>query len=505
MTSIDSRTPVVIGVAQKTVHKGRQPAPEPLVTWEEVVRAATIDGGLSARAIASVDAISLTHCMSWAYDDGIGSLAQRLGAKPTICRSGLPSGTSGQTLLADLADDIRAGRAEFAVLCGGEALATVKHYSKAGQAPPWSFRSEHPEANHVNLVGRQHPGEVAIGLFEGVGAVYGFAMRDLARRAHLGIGPDAYRQQLGDTLAGLTRAAARNPDAWAGFEREPEFLITPREDNRWVTYPYTKHMVANIDVDISAAIIIASEAKANELGVPREKRIYPWTSAYAEDPVFIAVRDQLWKADGMEIASKAALDAAGISMKDVSYVDIYSCFAAAVNFTRDALGISDWAGDRVSVTGGLPYGGGPSSSYMLTSLVKTIEKLRGDPGSFGLVTGVGMMMSNHVFAVYSSKPPAANVRTVDNSVLQSRMDAIPQRAIDDTYTGRATVATYTVMHDRKGDISHGAAICDLPSGARAYVRILDKELLAEAERTEFVGRHVMIKPGRDVGELALPD
>lgn len=501
MIAIDPRTPVVIGVAQKTVHKGQQPGPEPLAAWEEVCRAAAVDAGIDEHALAGVDAISLAHCMSWPYDDGVARLAGRLGANPKIRRPGPPSGTSGQSLLGDLADDIRAGRARFAILCGGEALATVKHYTKSGQTPPWSFRNDNPDANKVDLDGHQHPGEVAIGLFEGVGAVYNFAMRDVARRAHLGIGPDEYRKQLGETLSGLSSVAAKNPDAWYRIARDPDFLITPREDNRWVTYPYTKHMVANIEVDISASVIITSEAMANELGVARDKRIYPWSSAYVEDPVYIAVRERLWKADGMEVASKAALDAAGISMKDVSYVDIYSCFAAAVNFARDALGISDWPGDKVSVTGGLPYGGGPASSYMLTSLVKMVEKLRGDPGSFGLLTGVGMMMSNHVFAIYSGKPPAPHLRPVDNAALQAMVDSIPQRRIDDTYVGPATVTTYTVMHDRNGDISHGAAICDLPTGARAYVRILDKELLAEAERTEFVGRHVMIKPGPDVGEL----
>ena len=59
----------------------------------------------------------------------------------------------------------------------------------------------------------------------------------------------------------------------------------------------------------------------------------------------------------------------------------------------------------------------------------------------------------------------------------------------------------TVMHNREGEISHGAAICDLPGGARAYVRIRDRALLEQAEREELVGRKVQIGPGPVVGEI----
>ena len=500
MSSIDPRTPVIIGVAQKTVHKGEQPGPEPLVAWDEVSRAAARDAGIPESALQSINALSLTDCMSWAYDDGIRRLAEKLGANPKMREQGKPSGTSGQTLLAKLAEKIRGGQADLALLAGGECLATVKHYLKLGQTPPWSFQNQNSHANDFDLLAHQHPDEGAAGLLDGVGAVYNFAMRDISRRAHLGIAPDVYRRQLGETLAAMTNVAASNPDAWFRTARTADFLITPREDNRWVTYPYTKHMVANIEVDISGAILIASEAKADELGVPREKRVYPWSSAYAEDPVYIAVRNNLWKADGMEIAAQAALKGAGVTMRDVSYVDIYSCFASAVNFARDALGISDWPGDKITVTGGLAYGGGPASSYMLTSIPKMVERLREDPKTFGVITGVGMMMSNHVFAVYSAKAPGPNVRPVDNARLQASVDAIPQRKIDGRYVGPATITTYTVMYDRAGAISHGAAICDLPTGDRAYVRIFDKDLLREAERTEFVGRPVTIKPGQGIGE-----
>ena len=497
--TINPNTPVIIGVAQKTVHRGSGPALEPLALWEQVCRAAARDAG-HAEATAEADGLLITDCMSWRYDDPARRLAERLGAAPRFQHVGPPSGTSGQTLLDKAAAEIRAGRSELMFVCGGEALATMRDYRRAGKEPPWSHPHPDGPAFAFDLDAHQHPGEVAVGLTEGIGAIYGFAMRDVARRA-LGIAPDAYRGQIGETMAGLTRVAARNPHAWFREERSAEFLATPGQDNRIIAYPYTKHMVAIIDVDMAGALLVASEGWADANGIARERRVYPWLSCYAEDPVYIAVRDRLWKSDAMEAAGAAALSSARLRPDDIKHVDLYSCFPSAVNFSRDALGILDRPGEAVTVTGGLPYGGGPASSYMLTSIGRMVEVLRSDPGSIGLVSGVGMMMSNHVYAIYSTTPAGSDVRQPDVQAVQAGVDAIPQRRIDDSYGGPAKIAAYTVMHGRDGHILHGAAICDLPTGARSYARIRDMAILEQAEREELVGRRVTIAAGPDVGEI----
>lgn len=498
---VDPKTPVIIGVGQSTVRRDALPGAEPLAQWEAVCRLAIDDAGLPASTAALAQGLFVTDCMSWRYDDPVGRLAERLGADAKIRRVGAPSGTAPQTLVNYAAEHIRNGDAEVTFVCGGEALASLRAYRKSGDLPPWSH--VHPEgpAHFFDLEAHQHPGESAVGLTDGVGAVYGFAMRDIARRAHLGIAPDAYREQLGETLAGLTRVAAANPYAWFPQQRDADFLVTPREDNRMISYPYTKHMVAIIDVDIFAGLLITSEGWADAHGVPQDRRVYPWTYCYAEDPVYIAPRDKLWKSEAMAAASQAALTAAGLTIEDITHTDLYSCFASAVNFARDALGISDRPAEEVTTTGGLPYSGGPGSSYVLTSLARMVGKLRNDPRSKGLVSGLGMMMSNHNYAIYSAQPPSADVRQPDMAEVQARLDAIPQRPIDDGFEGEAVVATYTVAHDRAGEPSKGAFICDLPSGARSYAVMLDSDLLQEAERSELVGRRVMIRQGERIGEI----
>ena len=85
----------------------------------------------------------------------------------------------------------------------------------------------------------------------------------------------------------------------------------------------------------------------------------------------------------------------------------------------------------------------------------------------------------------------------DQAGLQARLDAEPRRAITDTYAGPASMAAYTVAHARGGEPDWGLAICDLPDGSRAYARLADADLLAEAEAEELVGETVDLVAGEN--------
>ena len=132
-------------------------------------------------------------------------------------------------------------------------------------------------------------------------------------------------------------------------------------------------------------------------------------SAYAEDPSHVAGHPDLWRSPAMAAAAGAALSGAGIGADDVAHFDLYSCFASSVCFALDALGISEDDGRAVTQTGGLPYHGGPGSNYMTHALAAMVETLRGDPGSFGVTSGVGMHMQKHAYGVWSTDPGAGPV------------------------------------------------------------------------------------------------
>ena len=179
------------------------------------------------------------------------------------------------------------------------------------------------------------PSEISHAVFE---AYLTFALFDNARRAHLGRGLEEHRARLGRVMARMTEVAARSPHAWFPVARRAEEIATATPDNRMVAYPYTKLMTSIMDVDMAAALLVASAAKADALGVPEEQRVYLRGWGYAEDPVHVAGHPDLWRSPAMAARPATALAGAGIGADDVAHFDLYSCFASSVCFALDALG-----------------------------------------------------------------------------------------------------------------------------------------------------------------------
>ncbi|MHB1486228.1 MAG: acetyl-CoA synthetase [Acidimicrobiales bacterium] len=514
---MDGRAPCLIGVAQRTVLPGQGPAPEPLALWEEVCRAAAGDTGARVeRVLGAAGSLDVLYCQSWPYDDPAGRLAERLGIRPgRRAYSGI-GGTTPHLLLAGAAGAVARGELDVALVVGGESLATVRQAKRAGERPAWSHRD--PDKKPFPFEAPFHPAEVAHSVFQ---AWLTFALFDVARRAHLGADPKEYRQALGDMLAPMTEVAESNPHAWFRQRRTAAELIEPTPANRMVGYPYTKTTVAVMDVDMAAALIVASHDAADALGVPGDRRVYLRGSGYAEDPVYVAEHDPMWSSPAMAVAARASLTGAGVDIDQVAHLDLYSCFGSSLNFACDSLGLRPDDPRGLTVTGGLPFAGGPGSGYMLHSTAGMVEALRADPGSYGLVTGVGMHMTKHAFGVYSSAPPdrAGLARLAGAPSAGSVAPAAsigagagppsgpvgggpsgnsgPPRVITDTYTGTATVAAYSVVHAPSGERDWGLAVCDLPDGSRTYARMEGLDLLEQAEETELVGAEVYLEAGGD--------
>jgi acetyl-CoA C-acetyltransferase len=485
---IDPRTPCVIGVAQRTYRADKETTPEPLEMWAEICRAAAGDSG-GNDVLAASDSLSVVYNLSWQYDDPPRRLAERLGLRDGHrFYSGL-SGTTPQQLVQRAGEAILAGERDLAVIACGEALDTKKRLKKEDAKPDWSFRPA--ERTGMPFDDPFHPAEIAHQVFQ---AYLTFALFDVARRAHRELSPQQHRQQLGELLAPMSRVAAANPNAWFRREHTPEEITGVTPDNRMVSYPYTKNMVAMMDVDMAAALIVASHEKADALGVPGDRRVYLRGWCYAKDPVYVSEREEMWRSVAMEEAGREAMACAGIGIDDIAYLDLYSCFGSSVEFAQDALGLSSDDSRDLTVTGGLPYHGGPGNGYLTHSIATLVERLRCDPAAYGMVSGVGMHMTNHVYGVYSATP--GDVAPPNAAAVQARVDATPRRSIRDTATGPAQVAAYSVLHSRRGPES-GLAVCDLPDGSRTYARVEGEERLREMESAEWVGRSVVLRDGGD--------
>ena len=455
-------------------------------------RLAAADTGVAAdRVLAAVGSLAVLYCQSWPYDDPAGRLAGRLGIVPYDSLYSGIGGTTPHALVTRAAAAVTAGDLDVALIAGGEALATVRLAKKAGERLPWSHRD--PERKPFPFEAPFHPAEVAHNVFQ---AWLTFALFDVARRAHLGRAPDDYRSDLGELLAPLTAVAEANPYAWFRSRRSPAELTDPTPANRMVGYPYTKTMVAVMDVDMAAALIVASEEAADALGVPSDRRVYLRGWGEEKDPVYVAEHDLLWASPAMGAASSSALGACGIGIDEVAHLDLYSCFTSALNLACDALGVRGDDPRGLTVTGGLPFAGGPGSGYLLHSTATMVDVLRHDPGAFGLVSGVGMHMTKHAVDLYSTTPPES-VGALGAGAAVSRPVPEPRR-IRATHDGGATVAAYSVVHDRSGAPEWGLAICDVAGGTdRTYARIDDPGLLSDMEEREWVGAAVALDAGAD--------
>ena len=249
-----------------------------------------------------------------------------------------------------------------------------------------------------------------------------FALFDIARRGHLGIEPDAYRHDIGAVLAPMTEVAAANPNAWFPEVLSVDELITATPSNRMVGYPYTKRMISVMDVDMAAAVVVATEGAADALGVPRDRRVYLRGWGWATDPNYVAEHARLWESPAMRAAAGAAFDGAGVGVDDIGHLDLYSCFGSSLFLALDALGLDASDSRGVTVTGGLPFAGGPANNYLGHALASMVEVLRGDAGSYGMVSGVGMHMTKHTYALYSTTP--GSVAPPDDAAVQKEVEAV---------------------------------------------------------------------------------
>jgi len=483
--TVDPRSPCIIGVAQMISRPENGPAPEPLAMWEQTCRDAAADASAAGDVLAAVESLQIVYCQSWQYDNPAGRLGERLGIDPKHQFYSGIGGTTPQVLVDHAAEAIVDGDLDVAIVCGAEALDTVRRLKKNGEKPQWSYKD--PERKPFPFEAPFHPAEIAHEVFQ---AYTTFALWDVARRAYLGTAPDEHRRRIGELFAPMTTIAAANPYAWFPVERSAEEIVTATPDNRMVAYPYTKYSISVMDVDLAGALVIASHEAADRLGVPADRRVYLRGWCYATDPVYVGEHEPTWGSPAMAAASAETFKAAGCGIDDVAHLDLYSCFPSSVSFALDALGLAANDSRGVTVTGGLPFFGGAGSDYVTHSIATMVDVLRRDPGTVGLCSGVGMHMTKHVYGAYSTTPPPAGAPRPDQQAVQKALDERPIKIIRDTHTGAATIATYTVLHGRDGSADWGLLVCDVDDRSRCYARVEASDLLAELESVECVGRDV---------------
>ena len=476
--------PVLVGVAQVLQRTDDDAvAREPLALMIEACERAAEDAG-SRALLSGTTSVRVVRGM-WPYQNPARVVAERLGCPGA--QTGLTpyGGNCVQQTVNQTCLDLQSGDQEVVIVTGAECGRVNARARKAGRRPEWSEAPGVPDVVLGKDLAMLHEAEKA----RRIGApIQVYPMFDNALRHARGESIAAQRERISRLWAGFSEVASHNPHAWIRERKTAEQIATPGPDNRAVSFPYPMLMNSNSRVDMGAALILTTETVAERLGIPREKRVYPHAGTDAHDHAFVSERADLHSSPGIRIAGGRCLELAGLTPSELDHRDVYSCFPSAVQVAADELGLDP--NEPLTVTGGLTFGGGPLNNYVMHGIARMAEVLREAPGSRGLVTANGGLLTKHAFGVYSSAPPERPFRHAEP---QDEIDALPRREPVVDATGEVAIETYTVMYE-DGEPAVGHAACLLPDGRRTWANVPDRETAAAMVREEFCGR-----PGRLVG------
>jgi acetyl-CoA C-acetyltransferase len=457
----DDRIPVIVGVGEILDRPTDIVAGlEPLDLLEQALRRAEADSG--TRLLHELGSLDVVNFLSWRYCDPEQLLAHRLGIRPAHCYYGPVGGESPIRYLHEAAQRIARGECTVAAVCGAEAQSTATKAQRAGVALPWT-----PFAHDVEEPKRgaafQKPLAVKLGVFRPV-TVYPFY--ESASSAHWGQTPREAMAESGALWSRYSDAAAKNPNAWLRRRFAPDEVTTPSPDNRLIAWPYTKLMVANPSVNMGAAVLLTSRARAHAAGVDEDRLVYPLGGAFAEEPRDYLIRDQFWESHPQNAVLKAVRDLAGDESFDA--VELYSCFPCVPKMARRTLGFG--ADVQPTVTGGLTFFGAPLNSYMTHAACAMVRRLRAG-AKLGLLYGQGGFVTKHHALVISRQAPRGAIAQ-DTSV-QAEADrhkhAVPEFVTE--AQGKAKVESFTVLFRQNGEVEHGVVMLRTEQDTRTLARV----------------------------------
>ncbi len=492
--------PVLIGGGQVMSSwdgsSGAAGAPSPLSLMAGAARAAFADAGAAGLA-AAIDAIAVVRI----FEDSVpgerhphghntnlpGTLARETGISPHTLVYESVGGQSPQALVNEFAARIHAGEADAVLIAGAEANRASKGARRHGVVIDWADSDPRPFEDRglgPMLLSRA---EIKHGL---VAPAYFYGLFENAIAAREGRTRSAHRNAMARLFAPFSVIASKNPYAQFREALSEDFLATPSRENYEYADPFLKWFIAQDSVNQGAAIILVSDSLADSLAIPAARRIYLHGGGEAHDD-HISVRPALDRSWAMDTAVRRALGQAGITGAAITHLDLYSCFPCAVFCGCAALGI-DWESDPrpLTLTGGLPFFGGPGNNYSLHAIAEMLRVLRADPQAFGLVLANGGWMSKEAAGIYGATPP--------RQFTPAEVAAAPTEKIDVVAaSGPARLETFTVIHGRTGP-ERAIIFARREDGRRVIANNADAATLAafSADATP-VGRWVHITAGHE--------
>src|SRR5258705_4070095 len=462
-TQPEDRIPVIVGVGEivdrpKEITAGL----EPLDLLEQALKRAEADSG--GKLLGEIGSLDIVNFLSWRYRDPEKELSGGLGIKPKQAYYGQVGGKSPIRYLHEAARRIARGECSVAAVCGAEAQSTATKAERAGVKLPWTpFAHDVPEPKRGAAF--QKPMAVKLGVFRPI-TVYPFY--EAATAAHWGQTPREAMAESGRLWSTYSSVASQNPNSWLKKRFTANEITTPTPDNRLIAWPYTKLQVANPTVNMGAAVLITSLAKAKAAGITEDRLVHVWGGASAEEARDYLVRDQFFESHPQNAVLNAVLDLVGGDGRAFEAIELYSCFPCVPKMAGRTLGL----GTEVppTVTGGLTFFGAPLNTYMTHAACAMGRKLRGG-AKLGLLYSHGGFVTKHHAPGLSRRGPDGPLAQ-DTSV-QTEADR-HRRAVPEFVTeanGKGSGESFTVIYGHNRAAEHGVVMLRTGDNARALARV----------------------------------
>jgi acetyl-CoA C-acetyltransferase len=508
----EDTTPVLIGCGQLTDKRSPEEGGTVIQLMAEVALKAAADAGPGRKLLDEIDTIAALGLVVDSPESASGAKGMVRNVPHAVCTAleidpsqqvyTHSGGNTPQMLVNHYAEKISLGDASAVLLVGAEALHTMIARLKKGLdldawqddtgGDPQMLGSARAAASDHEMSYSIHTPSVTYPMFEN------------ALRGKYDLSLDEHRNKMGNLYQSFNAVAAKNPLSWFPTQRSAEEIATVSAGNRYVGFPYTKFLNSIIQVNMGAAVIMTSVAKARELGVADDRMVYLHGCADANDIWNVSERVNYHSSPAVRTMGEKAFAMAGKTIAQMDYFDIYSCFPSAVQIACDELGIAHDDARGLTVTGGLPYFGGPGNNYVMHSIATMMDVLRGNPGKFGLLNANGWFITKHSLGIYSTTPVEGDWQRESPADYQQAILDEAHAPFTETPEGSGTIETYTVLHGRKG-VERALVIGQLEDGTRFIAETPDdKKTLSQMMDREMLGASGAVTTG-DEKNLFVPD
>ena len=472
-----TKKPVVIGLGITQQKGSYAELDEALFLMEKVAMQAINDCG-NSKIKDFIDVIDIPKGF-WRYRDPGKWIAEKnnfSNTKTSVNKIGVLQ----QHLINNTCNKIIKGEIRAGLILGGESRAKMIAALKEGIEYKEMELSTNPDKYVKAKDDLYGEGEAeALGLM----AVGYYAVMESAMRKSKSLNLKEHEDYLGSMYADFSEIASKNQYAASDKSISKDQIMLANSDNKPMAYPYNKYHCTSWNVSQASAILICEEGLADQLNISKQKRIYPMASSETNHMIALIQRPSLISSAGLKLASEKINEVVDKHSINLNLIDLYSCFPVAVQQFENVLNLNTKTSR--TITGAMPFAGGPLNNYMLHATVQALLKLRSQSGH-SLITGVSGMMTKQSFCLWSSEYQMPFYHADVTKKAQQLDKPIP---ISNAKHGIGIVIGYTVLYEGTKP-TLGVFYIEDSQGERKVVTSEDKAVITSMREEEWIEKEI---------------